>query len=393
MAYSFQNGLSSSLGGLFLSRWLVELCTQVAGMTLFDSKVGDSQWTATISTGVNGASVVGQTDQLDTTGDGYSFTSADIGRYLTITGMTVPSRNGIYRITDVLTSKIVKFNAKVCVHEDGIPPGETGLTWRLWENSASYYPPADSWAILQGAYSVGGNWHLKVRASNSCPYFALGPYATWDAGTHAWSATDARNTSDYQPSNDESFGFASYGTLFACVDQNKIIVWVANTGRYKTRGFFLYVGEFTAFHPSVDPGPMVVIGCLAEAGIYQIFGSSGTDFLGTKSGGRWLAPDNRTTLTCYGEVPSIITGINWPIEYSIMQRWSAFNRKLQLQRVMMMYPSVPHTERRGLLKDIWSITGLNERLTPFGPSREYIHFGMGVCTPWNGSKVHIMPAY
>ncbi len=212
MAERFQNGLlltsiTASQGGRTFQRWLVEFATQICGWSLVDQDTG-TRYTATKGTGVNGNSVLATPQQIDITGDAYNFAvGVDEGRYLTITGMPAgfEDRNGIYRIGEVVSAKIVNLEIAFSVHDAGIPHPSGALTWRLWSNDASDVPAysAADYAVIRGTGSQGGAYNFDVKITSQAtdagfPQFEIGPFpaSPWVAGGPG-SWTDAKHTSAY----------------------------------------------------------------------------------------------------------------------------------------------------------------------------------------------------
>jgi len=396
MADKFQNGLylvstDGNYNGQTFSRWLVEFLTQVVGMTLFDSKTGDGGWTATIATGSAGASVVGEVAQFDMTGDARSWTSSDIGRYITITGMSVPARDGIYRIKKIISTKIIELDIRFGVHEDGIPLAESGVSWRLWEGSSSYRPPVSSWAVVQGDYKgsgLSGNWHTKIESSNwpqDIPWISIGPWATWNAGTDAWS--DSRNTTSKAIYRDPGTAFS----VFAVADTNRAIIsWFCRTTNYWG---IMYFGEFTANYPvGTDPKPAMVWSGMVDRTTYYALGyNCDNDANAPKNGMRALSSDDTTVLTYFPEIPSIVPydGSSAVRIRGVLRRWSQFSRKFYRFEIPIMASTAGRFERRGVLKDVWIGGQDYVKAMPFGASREYLHLISGISIPWNGSKVHV----
>ena len=174
MADRFQNGLlltaiTGAQGGRTFQRWLVEFATQICGWTLTDQDTG-TRYNNTKGTGVNANSVAGQPQQLDITRDAYNFAvGVDEGRYLTVTGMPAgfEDRNGIYRIGEVVSAKIVNLEIRFSVHDAGIPHPSGAMTWRLWSNDASDVPAyaGTDYAVIQGTGNQGGAYNFDVRIS------------------------------------------------------------------------------------------------------------------------------------------------------------------------------------------------------------------------------------
>ena len=402
MAYFFQNGLvltKSAAGACpLLCRWLVELCTRVAGMTLWDDNA-NTKWSATLvgGSGTLGRSVAGQPAQFDTTLDGtYTFTSANVGNYLTLTGMTPTNRNGIYRISKVISNRVVELDIKFGVHEDGIPPSSAGVSWRLWDTSSTCVPALSDWCVIRGTYPTGGNWDLRIDVNTqdyNPPKFTMGPFATWNNSSHAWS--DSRNMTQWTV--DSSADFGNNGVqlnMFACTDTNRIVAFMGKKSTTGQTTYLWYIGAFSSFYSASDPAPAIVwAGGTGNPGPQdpEIGACANNNVI--RNSARWLAKDDLTTLQCFLELPdrNYADGLGVGLRSYYVRRWSAYSRKIYRQEIMVSYPYISWMERRGILIDFWAISHLYTRLMPFGTSREYISMPWGFAMPWNGSKVHVQP--
>jgi len=396
--WRYQNGLylygpstPNYTCGLSLARWVREFPVYLCGRTALDNN--DAGWDATDATGVNGASVVGHTDRFEITGDAYTFTQAiDQGSYLTITGFADPKRNGIYRIVNVLTSKIVQLDVKHGVHEDGIPTLQSGLTWRLWNgNRAATVPAVSTWCVLVGTYrNASGTFHLKITTGNTSagqagfPQFQLSPYATWNAGSHAFDAGPP------SPINNraavENYPGYSGSLVWAIGDQNAFIIFWRDT--YNNTIGVTYIGEFTPFYPGVDPKPAT-----CQHGNNQNYDNTiGSGYDGTaptwNASGLMLGADQLTTTNATLCVPAVLYDEATNRMKGGLRKWSGFSTKHFRHEIAIRCIDAGQYEWRGKLIDMWVTGASNDRFMPFGASLEYLHCCGGLVIPWNGSKVH-----
>jgi hypothetical protein len=396
MANKFQNALyllapDGNYIGQVISRWLVEFCTQIVGMSLLDSAVTAGSWTATITTGTDGASVVGQPAQLSAPSRSGGWTTTDIGRYITLTGMSDPSKNGIYRISGIISSSVVVLDIKFCVHEDGIPVSQTGLNWRLWDGTSSYRPAAASgnWAVLVGTYSDATTFHVKIDASTDAqrmPSLSIGPWATWNAGSHVWS--DSRNTTARAVAG---YNGGSYARMFAVGDTNRVMFgyYCPGSNVYGLE----YFGEFTpAYGTVVDPKPACTIsgGGSSSTPDYVVGAGRNTGSDGFANGTRFLSANSTTVISGTLEVPTCTSydGSSVNSFKGWQRRWSMWSRKLYRFEILLSSLTAGYYERRGTLNGMWATGQDYMRAMPFGSLREYLHWGYGIVMHWNGSKVH-----
>jgi len=399
MADRFVNGLkltapAAAQCGRTFSRWLVEWLTQVCGWTVVDEVSGN--WTNVIASGAAGESVSSLPNQFDI-GSGYSFTSADIGRYLTITGFSgrFVSRNGIYYIRKIISSTVVELAVEESVHEDGFPAGLTGLSWRLWSSEASYVPTAADVIVLGGTGTTGSGYafhlHINVRSSNSYfPELRISPFASWNAGTHSWD--DLRYTSALGIDNwNNSLNTTDVCRVWCVGDSDRAVIMIRIEDNYYA-WHFLYLGEIDAFAGvSQDPKP-----CVLWEGSNRGQSTPGADNItligyGADSNingrGLWLADDDLTSVAGYLSFPHS--------PYSSDGNWIAENyRRFGMRsRTNYLFPMIcecrtsGNMEFRGTLRRVW-VSGRNHlRETPFGDNSEYLHVIGGISIPWFNTKV------
>jgi hypothetical protein len=397
MADRFVNGLkltapASAQCGRTFSRWLVEWLTQVCGWTVVDEVSGN--WTNVIASGAAGESVSSLPNQFDI-GSGYSFTSADIGRYLTITGFSgrFASRNGIYYIRRIISSTAVELAMEESVHEDGFPPGIPGLSWRLWSSEASYVPTAADVIVLGGTGTTGSGYtfhlHINVRSTNSYfPEFRISPFGSWSAGSHSWS--DLRYTSALGIDNwNNSLISTDVCRVWAVGDSDRAVIMIRTEDNYYA-WHMIYLGEIDSFFPTDDPKP-----CILWAGSNRGQTTPAADNItlvgyGADSNingrGLWLSYDELTSVTGYLAFPHspYSSDGNWVSEE--YRRFGQGSRSNFLLPLACECRTSGFMEIRGLLRRFW-VTGRNHlRETPFGEYSAYLHVIGGLTFPWINTK-------
>jgi hypothetical protein len=404
MAERFQNGLllasvTASQCGRTFSRWLFEFATQICGWTARDSyDVGAGSYTNTQATGTNGASVVSEPQRLDITGDAYSFTAGvDEGRYLTITS-GMPSgfedRHGIYRIVNVLSSKIVELDIRFSVHDAGIPHPATGLNWRLWGPEATDVPSgnASNYGVIRGTGTQGGAYSFDFRfieqtTDSYFPRFEIGPFGTWTPGSPgSWS--DSRNTTVFDNWNNNG---CDNCRIWAAGDSDRIIIGIRELDNTQIWNM-LYIGEIDAFYDnSVDPNPVLVWHGENDSNADRddIFGAGLATSTTFHNGGRGLAEDDLTTVSYYANFlqTSPVSGDKWWTS-GLQRRWSQRTRRIYRQSFMVESRTASHMELRGYLRRVWLGGRSLSRAVPFGRNSEFLHVVGGLIMPWNGSGVH-----
>jgi len=392
MADRFQNGLllttpTAGQVGRTFSRWLFEFATQICGWTARDSySIGSGSYTATRGTGANGASVAGEPQQLDITGDAYNFAAGtDEGRYLTLTNFAADSadRNGIYRIVNVVSAKIVELDIRFSVHDAGIPHPSASLAWRLWGPEAADIPShnAGNYGVIRGVGTTGGGYSFDVRFKQKTtlsdfPEYQVGPIpaSPWTIGAPG-SWPDAKQTTLY------SIQVGDSDRITVCIremDNVKIWDWV-------------YLGEMDAFYSNViDPNPCLIWQGHNDTGdkknVFGVALSTATFFY---NGGRGLAEDDLTTIPYFpmffqtSPTASSITMVQ-----GLQRRWSQRTRRIYRQAMIVESQTAGHMELRGTLRRCWVGGQDLLRGTPFGRNAEFLHIVGGLIFPWNGSGVH-----
>jgi hypothetical protein len=399
MADRFQNGLllptvTSNQCGRTFSRWLVEFATQICGWTWIDDSPGAGSYTNTQGTGTNGASVAGQVQRLDITGDAYNFTSADEGRYLTITsGMPAgfEDRHGIYRIAKFLTSKTVELDIYYSVHDAGIPHPSTGLNWRLWGPEATDVPGSagTEWAVIQGTGTQqAATYNFQARmiqqtGDSQFPQFEVGPFAGWNTGTNSW---DQPNTTAFDQWSAE---YCDYSRVWAVGDSDRIVAFVRMLDN-DLRWNMVYIGEIDAFYgEATDPNPVLVWNGNGGSGdLSNMFGvgNQGSGYM--SGGGRMLGADDSTTVQAFANI--FCTGATGNEHWvrSRIRRRSTRTRRTYRQSWIVESRTSTLQEHRGAMRRLWICPEEILRAKAFGRNGEYLHVWGGCTIPWNGSGQH-----
>lgn len=396
----YQNGLyltdptSSTRGGYVLSRWLFEWLTQVVGWTAHDTQ--DSKWTAVEAsgTGATAGATTADSTKVDMSSSGRSWTTADIAKYITVTGLTTTLRDGVYRIINVEPSDIVVLDTKRGVHEDGLPNSET-FDWRLWDYTTTYTPGNEEWAVVRGAYShtpAEPNFDVRIVADSGdggFPNIGIGPFGTWNNSTHAWS--DTRNTSQLSTSYGVDYG----GYVWAYADDDHAIIFVGGfTGAsINLRPKLLYFGEISVSDTTADPNPGIIINsCRDWSTANQLL--LWWDFIGMEgSRSRWMSklPSNNTEVMGYFQTPaqSANSGTPWELLKGPDRNYTEWSKGIYRMDIQAECRTSGHMEQRGVLKDIWASGANLQPAMPFGASHEFINLCGGFSMTWNGSRSHV----
>lgn len=403
MADFFQNGLlltapASAQCGRTFSRWLYEWTTKVIGMSVVDAQA--AEWEAYVHQEIapgTGFSIVGEPAQFDIGTSTYDFDSTnDVGAYLTITGFTDPTLNGIYRILKVLSTKRVELDIKFSVLDSGLPEDELDLEWSLWRPDTTHCPAASSVAVLGGTgTTVPGDYtyhiYMNVRSSNSYfPEFSIAPYDTsWNPTTHTWD--DAKHTANRGIDNwNNSVINVDNCRVWAAGDKDRVVIMLRMEDNYYA-WHFVYLGEMDASFPVTDTRPVLV-----WAGSNRGNATPGQDndtLVGTgldasvPDGGRWLAFDEVTTLT--GRFMYYHTAANYNSNYFAdrQRRWSMFSRQYYLQQIICECITSGNAEIRGSLRRCWVTSRGVDRFKVMGDLGEFAHITGGIVIPWNQSII------
>jgi len=406
MADMFSNGLllvapvvsgapAAGQCGRTFARWLVEWLTQVVGWSVVQSVAGN--WTSYVSTGNAGATVSALPSQFNIGSSSYTFTTADIGAYITITGFPVhwASRNGIYRIKSIVGTKTVNLEVERCMHEDGLPTYPavvSGLTWGLWRNDPNYVPDSGNVIVLAGTGRNGSGYtfhlHINVRSSSYCyfPEFRMSPFASWSGG--GW--IDSRYTSALGIDNwNNSIVNVTKARVWATADTDRSVICLRSENDYNSWSF-VYLGEIDV--PDVPSDPKAcILWSGSNRGSPSVGGDNDTLFgygydSSVYSGGRWLAQDNLTTVVGYASFAhsSGSSDTHWLAGSSRV--WGEPFRQRYRQSVVCECRTSGYMEMRGTLRRMWFTGRDAPRLLVTGANGEYLHVVGGILLPWFSSK-------
>jgi hypothetical protein len=216
MAQRFQCALYSEYGstnvGRFFHRWLVEWLTRVVGWTLVDKAVG-TKWDNVAASGSTCSST--SIRRLQITSPGYVFSSADVNGMLTLTGFSDPTKDGIYKIRDFIGVVGSVYTVDVWidggVHSDGIPPADSGITWRLWFANDTYCPTTSDVCVVGGTGTTGAGLTNGVGTGDS--FSAVGTTVTLTDAAANFQASDVGKNITIAgattPSHNGTFAIAS----------------------------------------------------------------------------------------------------------------------------------------------------------------------------------------
>jgi len=387
--------------GVTVCKWLYEWLRYVVGRPIIDEPVG-TKWNSSVAeewTTGTGQSVAGEPDQFDIGSSTYNFQADDEEQgYLTISGLTPSTRDGVYRIRKVLSNKVVILYTRESVHEDGIPAGMSGIKWRLWRNTTTYTPDRlDSFVFSgTGLTNAGYTYHVHLwptdnSSASDLPRFEMGPYGNWDNVGHAWS--DSRHTAAWGPNYNEILKY-QWSHCWAHADETSLTFFLhIDMREWSSRNlhvFYYHIGELNPFYPSQDPRP--VIGLTGETytyeDSYQLFGygkSSRSSYEG-----RMLGYDDLTTLTQYFMFLHSPTSYNdnWIGWYRA--KFSQYSGKMYRFPIIAESRTTGYQEIRGPLRNLWFTARATKPMLPYGTNREYLHLVGGLSIPWHGSRNHII---
>ena len=407
----YQNGLhlfgtTTSNCGYIFCRWMFEWLTQVVGWTNVDTS--DSKWTDVEASGTGGTAgaTTAVAYEIDMSSSGRSWTAADIGKLITITGLTTATRDGVYKIAGIKAGDIVCIDIDRGVHVAGLPNSES-FSWRLWDESTTYQPPSLSWAVVRGAYShtpSEPNFDILITAndyrdtgSGGAPSFALGPFGTWNNVTHSWS-DDRVATKTIGSSN--PYG-AAVCRIWAYADDNHALIHMFTSGSYDgtaNQVALMYLGEITVPDTGVDTNPGVIAnGWMTNYGgaiLWKVIGPEWTLTSLESFGNRfkWLSHYG-SPVDGNAQVPIVVSqsvsqGYNAVQEAS--RRISSWSRYIYRLNISLECTVIGSEENRGIIKDVWCGGRNLPYVMPFGSSKEFLHLVGGVSIPWNGSDVRVV---
>jgi hypothetical protein len=166
---AIRHAYDSANVGRFMHRFLVEWLTQVVGWTAVDL-IG-SKWTLVAASG-SGSCTVTFASIIQINSPSYTFSAANNGWYITLTGFSAPSaqKDGIYRIRRFVGSVgslyTIELDTRVGVHTDGLP-AQAGLNWRLWAGNDTYCPTDNTEiAVLAGRGTTGAGLSSGTRSGS-----------------------------------------------------------------------------------------------------------------------------------------------------------------------------------------------------------------------------------
>jgi hypothetical protein len=365
------------------------------GFTDFDNDGGGRWESLKKDESTNLAQTVsGQPARLDIDTSTYTFAvGVDEGRLISIKGFTgtFADRAGIYKIKEVLTSKIVVIEKQFGVHDAGLPYPATGLSWKLWEEDSSDVPAGTDWVVLQGTALNNGGYNFQflmtVQTSNSYfPTFEIGPFATWNATSNAWTgkSTTAR-------------GFINVSSSLVNVDQCRVwAVGDADGMVIFTRMLddneswhLTYIGEIDVEDDSVDTNAILLWqGSNLSADIDDVIGAGLNSSNDIYDGGRGLAHDESTTLD-YFMSKDHVTSLSDVNIYEGFHR-SKSSRTFRTNRTQIVAESrtASYHELRGILRRIWSGNNQLYRGNLYGRNGTLAHMFAGFLKLHNGAGIH-----
>jgi hypothetical protein len=377
------------------AKLLYVMSTEHWGHTDFDNDTNGRWESFKKDESVNLAQTVsGQPARLDIDTSTYTFAEGvDEGRLISIKGFTgaFVDRDGIYRIQKVLTSKIVILETQFGSHDAGLPYPATGLSWKLWEEDSSDVPAGNDWCVLQGTGLNNGGYNyqfkMTVQTSNSYfPTFEVGPFATWNAGSDAWTGkyTTAR-------------GFINNSSSLVNVDQCR--VWAVGAAD----GFIMftrmlddneswhltYIGELDVVDDTVDPNAVILWqGSNMSADIDNVIGAGLNTSNDIYDGGRGLAHNESTTLDYYMELDHV-TALSDVNLYSGFHR-SKSDRTYRTNRTQIMATSrtASFHEERGILRRVYAGNQNLHRGNLYARNGALAHIFGGFLKFHNGSGIH-----
>jgi len=291
-----------------------------------------------------------------------NFQTTDIGKSITLANCSDPDNDGTFVITARGGPTQVTY-----VNVDGV-------------NETSAF----SWNI-----SYDFHLHMKSRTvtNSGLPELILSPFASWNAGTHAWN--DSRYTAVL---TDPNWVNSNMITLFAEADVDHFNIYSVheydivprNSSCCQYTGWW-HVGETTTYHPVFDPRP-VVIATLRGNNFdrAQVGYGSGQNSAGYTA--RGLSYDATTTLAYYLNYfhCSTAADTNWTI-YA-RRSVSTYSKKVWRAPLILESRTTGHMELRGKFKYVWCCSPGNRSMSAFGANKEWLHPQFGVAFKWNGAQ-------
>lgn len=419
----FQNGLpivtptgvADSAGRTF-NKWMYQTL-RVSGWSVIDSS--GSAWTSYKGTGSSGKTVLNEKAKFDTSVDAsYVFTTADVGRYITIYGLTAPYEhiNGTWQILKVISDYVIELDILRGVHDSGLPnnPIVTGLTWEVWAADTTDCPATNDWIVARGtgverAAPYNFDVHIRVTAVgsdagstyNSCfPAFIVGPYGNWNAVSHDWD--DLRHTTE-KATGGSGFTREVDGILvFCCVDTDNFAVVIREVAGYNTTVWdYINVGEFEPLAvEALDPRPIAIT---SGSNYWRTDGGRDASALGygldtdgqLYNGVRYLKwPDEVDTATAYiywdGIQPYVGTlGAATAVIGGEHRLKDPVNDRIYYQKLAIgnLENSAGAGEYRGFLKKFKYVSHTYYQIV-HGTNSAELALGTGISMKWHGATIH-----
>jgi len=409
------DGVADSTGRTY-SKWLYQTL-RVSGWTIVDSS--GTAWTSYKGVGVAGKTVLNEPSQFDTSVDAsYVFTSADVGRYITIYGFIAPYThiNGTWRILKVLSDYVIELDILRGVHDSGLPnsPIVTGLTWEFWAADATDCPATNDRIVARGegitrAAPYNFDVHIRVTAIgsdagatyNSCfPAYIVGPYGNWNAGSHDWD--DSRHTSERASGGSGFLREVDEALIFCCVDTDSFAVVIREVNSYENTAWnYVNVGEFTPIFPeALDPKPVAV---WTGSNYWRTDGGRDASALGygldtggqLYNGVRYLKwPDEVDTVTGYVYLDAIRAyfgtyGYATPVIGGAHRLKDPVSDRIYYQKLVIgtLENSSGAGEYRGSIKKMKYISHTYHQLV-HGTNSAELALGTGITMKWHGATIH-----
>lgn len=296
-------------------------------------------------------------------------------------GFTDATRNGFYRIKRVLDANTVAVEIFNGVHSDGLPLGESGVRFEVHDfRKTADLPVAGNDFIVRGTGAGGtfdARWHEDYADNFAPTRIQMSPFADWAVGSPGAFVPATRLTTVVQ--NDHQFN-ADIGWVWAIGDLTQIIVWVRyfNTSFTPTDGQFIYMGDFTPFHPANDLRPVGASAAAHGASLEELANFS------LKA----LGADDLTAIDLLSSYLAEHAGS--ALGFHDQQREDRSQHSGRFVRSpIIQYTSVAGNEEiRGQLKNVDQGHFYGPRgPVPFGTALDRIRFFTQFTAPWNGSKI------
>lgn len=299
-------------------------------------------------------------------------------------GFTDPDRNGLYKIKRVYDSNNLDVEIFNGVHTDGLPLGESGLAFTIIPASgaaADRIPVTGDHYVVRGT-GIGGDFdvYLRENTGNYGPTrVQVSPWADWVAGSPGGWNPSTRVTSETYNVHSSS---ADLCWFWAVGDKTRFIVWARtfNTSWTAASSLVLYVGDITAFHPTVDTRPVVLAQGLLDGSLQDFSAISAP---------RMVAPDDTTQVTGEALYLSTYPGSGTSVINDERLLRSEYSGRFVRTPILVAASSSGNEEVRGQYKGLELGHHFGPRgPTPLGTNRDRIRFFTQLVAPWNGSKIY-----